>query len=317
MNITTTMKRESWLSESDFLVSILLLTAVLFFLPIGKAHAASIGLTIQPVKFSYTINPGQSVNDIVSISNASDQDVTVYDSIQDFIPTAGTTNIVFVGRAPGVTSVRDWVTINAPASFALKQGDTEQIGFTITVPKTAEPGSHFGVMFFKAVANDQTGQTLKVGTQVGTLVLVTVPGNHLEKGKIIGFNTASFVQSGPINFDTKFENDGTVYFEPKGTITIKNIFGKIVALLPVQGEVVLPTGARDIYSTWPTGFLLGPYSAVSTIYDGDGNILTTASTNFFALPVWYIVGFIVLFFILYFLFRFLKKRLNISISLKK
>ena len=172
-------------------------------------------------------------------------------------------------------------------------------------------------MFFKAVANDQTGQTLQVGTQVGTLVLVTVPGNHLEKGKVTGFNTASFVQSGPISFDTKFENDGTVYFEPKGTITVKNVFGKIVALLPIQGEVVLPTGARDIYSTWPTGFLLGPYSAVATIYDGDGNILTTASTNFFALPVWYIVGFIVLFFVLYFFFRFLKKRLNISISLKK
>lgn len=288
-----------------------------FLLPLASIHAATTGLTIQPVKFSYTMTPGQSITDTVTVVNAGTSDAIVYDSVQDFLPTAGTSNIEFVGRASGVTSVIDWITINKPVSFVLPQGASEDITFTITVPRNAEPGSHFGVMFFKAVAANQPKGALQVGTQVGTLVLVTVPGNHLEKGNIVGFSTPSFIQRGPVNFDIKFQNSGTVYFEPKGVITVKNIFGKIVALVPIQGDVVLPTGERDIYITWPTQFLLGPYSAVATIYDGDGNILTTESTTFFALPIWYIVGFIVLFFVLFAIFRFLKTRLNISVSLKK
>lgn len=312
------MKEKSWLLQGDIvLLTLLFATSLFFFVPVRRAQAALTGLTIQPVKFSYTLSPGQSVSDVVDVTNAGDGDAVIYDSLQDFVPVANTNGIQFVGRAPDVTSVRDWITIHEPSSFPLKIGDSETVNFTITVPKDAEPGSHFGVMLFDAVPNSEASSTLKVGTQVGTLVLVTVPGNHLEKGKIVDFTAPSFLQKGPITFDTKFENDGTVYFEPKGTITVKNIFGKIVALVPIEGDVVLPTGARDIYSIWPVGFLLGPYSAVATIYDGDGNILTTASATFFALPIWYILGFVLLFFMLYFLFRFLKNRLNISISLKK
>lgn len=310
------MKGKSWIARGDSRLFLgLLVASALFVLPSGKASAAVTGLTIQPVKFSYTLSPGQSVTDVVNVTNAGDGDSIVYDSVQDFVPVANTNGIQFVGRAENVTSVRDWVRINEPASFPLKLGQSESVNFTVTVPKDAEPGSHFGVMLFDAVPPNQASSTLKIGTQVGTLVLVTVPGNHLEKGKIVSFTAPSFLQKGPISFDTRFQNDGTVYFEPKGTITIKNIFGTIVALVPIQGEVILPTGARDISSIWPVGFLLGPYSAVATVYDGDGNILTTASATFFALPVWYILGFIVLFFALYFLFRFLKK--NVSISIKK
>ncbi len=316
MNTKTTMKGKSWIARNNSLfLGLLVISAFVFLLPVNKASASTTGLTIQPVKFSYTLSPGQSVSDVVNLTNAGDNNSVVYDTIQDFVPVANTTSLEFVGRAQSVTSVRDWVTINEPSSFPLKIGQAETVNFTVTVPKDAEPGSHFGVMLFDAVPNNQASSTLRVGTQVGTLVLVTVPGNHLEKGKIVSFTAPSFLQKGPISFITRFENEGTVYFEPKGTITVKNIFGKIVALVPIQGEVILPTGARDISSIWPVGFLLGPYSAVATIYDGDGNILTTASTTFFALPIWYILGFIVLFFALYLVFRFLKK--NVSISIKK
>ena len=319
MNIKASMTEKSWLSTNDFALSLAFfcLASIVFFCIPFSSIKASTGLTIQPVKVSYTISPGQSVSDVVNVSNSSDGDVVVDDSVQDFLPAAGSDSINFVGRASGVTSVRDWVTLGGAESFSLKQGTQQNVNFTITVPKDAEPGSHFGVMFFKAVPASQAKSGLQIGVQVGVLVLVTVPGNHLEKGKIIGFSAPSFVQKGPITFTTRFENDGTVYFEPKGTITVKNIFGKIVALIPIEGEVVLPTGVRDITSKWPVGFLLGPYSAVATVYDGDGNLLTTNSTTFFALPIWYILGFIVLFFILYYLFRFLKEKLNISISLKK
>ena len=281
----------------------------------SPAHA-SIGLSIQPVKVSYTLNPGQSVTDSVLVTNAG-SDAVVYPSVLDFVPVAGTSNISFVGSTQGVTSVADWVSVDSPKSFDFKPGDSKTISFTVSVPKDAEPGSHFGGIFFRAIDANAASSSLKIGTQVGMLVLVTVPGSHLEKGKIDGFSTAGFIQGGPVDFDIKFENTGTVFFEPKGDIKVKNIFGRTVADIAVQGDVVLPTGERDIAISWPSGFLLGPYTASLVLYDGEGNQLTADAVSFFALPVWYIVGLLVALIVIYGIIVFLKRRVSFSIAIKK
>ena len=294
-------------------VCVLVVCISLGFAP--RAHATT-GLTIQPVKVSYTINPGGSVTDTILLKNAGG-DAEVYESVQDFIPTAGSSGIEFIARAPGVTSVRDWVTVTTVPEFSLKVGEQREITFTVTVPKDAEPGSHFGGIFFKAVDQASATQQLKVGTQIGMLVLVTVPGNRLQRGKIDSFSTKGFIQKGPVDFVMSFENTGTVYFEPKGEIDIKNIFGGIVGKVPIQGQVVLPTGVRDITAQWPSNFLLGPYSADATVYDGEGNMLTTQTIKFFALPIWYILtGFDILI-VIYIVLVFLKRRVKFSVSIKK
>ncbi len=277
--------------------------------------SAATGLSIQPVKVSYTLKPGESVTDTIILKNAGGNTV-VYPSVQDFLPLKGSSNIEFVPKAPGVTSVSDWVKVQIPDTFDFKVGDARNVSFTVTVPKDAEPGSHFGVIFFRAVDAMASTSQLKIGTQVGMLVLVTVPGSHLQKGKIDAFATDGFIQKGPVSFKTTFENTGTVYFEPKGTITIRNMFGKTVATVPVEGSIVLPTGVKDIETTWAANFLLGPYTASIDLYDGEGALMTADSVKFFALPIWYIVGILAILIALYVAIVFFKNRVNFSISLK-
>ena len=291
------------------------LFAVIALVPASSAQA-SIGLTVQPIKMSYTLTPGQTVTDSINLTNAG-EDAVVFPKVEDFIPIAGSSNINFLDRSGGATSVLDWVSIKEPAQFDFKKGEAKVVEFTITVPKNAEPGGHFGVVFFKAVDKTAAAQSLKIGTQVGVLVLVTIPGNHLQKGKIIGFKTPSFIQHGPVDFTTTFENTGTVHFEPKGTVIIKNMFGRVVGSVPVQGQIVLPTGQRDIVSIWPANLLFGPYTATISLYDGEGTLMTADAVRFFALPVWYIVIFLGIFVLLYAVILFLKKKVNFSVSLKK
>jgi len=279
------------------------------------AHAGT-GLTVQPIKMSYTLTPGQSVTDSINLTSAGG-DAVVYPSVEDFAPIAGSNNINFLDRSGGATSVMDWVSIKTPTQFDFKQGEAKVVEFTITVPKNAEPGSHFGVILFNAVDKVSANQSLKIGTQVGVLVFVTVPGSHLQKGKIDSFKAPSFVQKGPIDFTIRFENTGTVHFEPKGTITIKNMFGRTVGSALVQGQVILPTGVRDIVATWPANLLFGPYTASINLYDGDGDLITADSVHFFALPIWYIIIFIIVFLALYAVIVFLKKKVNFSVSIKK
>lgn len=277
--------------------------------------SASIGLSIQPIKVSHTLETGALTGGVISLTNTSDQEINVEATIEDFTPAAGSSYVNFVGRAPGVTSVRDWIKLDVPENFVLAKGAAKTVAYMIHAPKNAEPGSHFGVIFFKATEIHASGQ-LKVGTRVGVLIFVTIPGNHLAKGNILGFSTPLFIQGGPINFNIKFENTGTVHFEPKGTIIVKNILGEKIGEVPVQGQIILPTGVKEWITRWDiAGVLLGKYSAELKLFDGEGNELTANTVSFYAFPIWYVIAFFVTVAALFFTFRFLKK--NIKISIKK
>jgi hypothetical protein len=279
---------------------------------------ADTGLTIQPIKISQTMEPGESISGVITLKSASSKAVKVEVKVEDFVPTAGASGIQFVGRTSGITTVRDWITIGGDESFTFQKGESREIPYTIDAPLNAEPGSHFGVAFFKATELGEEGKQLKVGTQVGMLIFVTIPGNFLQKGKILDFSSQKFVQKGPVNFKIKFENTGTVHFEPKGEIKITNIFGKEVGSIPVAGQAVLPTGVRDLDAQWNiSGFLLGRYKAALSMTDGEGNELTADSISFYAFPIWYLLGFILSVIVLFYGLKFLRNRLNISVSFKK
>ena len=275
---------------------------------------ASTGLSIQPVKIDETILPGNTLQGEILLTNASDGPVDVSTSIEDFLPSEGADSIKFVGRAEGVTTVRDWITIDAKQAFSLKFGESKNVQFSITAPQNAEPGSHFGVVLFKATPKGGTPGSLKVGTQVGTLVLISIPGNHLEKGELLDFTAPLFSEHGPITFTVNFKNTGTVHFEPKGSIVISNLLGQKAAEIPITGQVVLPTSVRKLFFQWNNSpFSIGRYNAVATVYDGEGNALTSKAVAFWILPIWYILGFFVTLLCIYLILRFIKKHLRISI----
>lgn len=291
--------------------------SILFAASPVAAYAASTGLTIQPIKASYTLAPGASVSGAISLTNAStNAAVQVELKVEDFIPLAGSDQLQFVSRAPGVTTVRDWVTLNGGEHvIRLEKGESIAVPFTITAPADAEPGSHFGAAFFKAIDIADVDKQLKVGTQVGMLMFVTVPGNYAQKGEITSFTAPRFVQRTPFDFKIGFTNTGTVHFEPKGSVTVRNIFGSVVAEVPVEGQVVLPTGSKELTARFATdSFLLGRYTAIVHLSDGEGNPLTSEERTFYVFPVWYTLGFILFALFLFFGLRFLKRRVRISLK---
>jgi len=289
----------------------------LLFLLAGTDLSASTGLSIQPIKIIHTLSASEAVQGAITLTNAGDEMVNVFVSVEDFIPVADTSSIQFVGRAEGVTTVRDWVTLDSPENFTFKPGETRSIGYTIRAPGDAEPGGHYGVAFFKATKIDDQG-SVRVGTRVGATIFVTVPGNRQQEGEILGFSAPKFVQHGPIEFILDFKNTGTVHFEPKGAITIKNIFGKEVGIVSIGGQVVLPDGRKELRQHWLiSGPLFGRYSASASIIDGDGNELTTKTIAFYAFPIWYVLIFIGLALIVFVFLRYIKGKIKISVSINQ
>ncbi|OGG45373.1 hypothetical protein A2673_01110 [Candidatus Kaiserbacteria bacterium RIFCSPHIGHO2_01_FULL_50_13] len=304
------------MKDSLITIRVVILFTVLFsvaLVGVDAVYADSTGLTIQPVKISKTIGPGESISGEIILKNESEGAASVEVTVEDFVPAAGSTNIQFVGRAEGVTTVRDWITLDAPDSFVFGKGQSRNITYTIRAPSHAEPGGHFGVVFFKASDANEQGQ-LKVGTRVGVLVFITVPGNQLQSGNVLDFSGPFFVQKGPVEFTIKFENTGTVHFEPKGTITITNIFGKEVGVVEVAGQAVLPTGVRDLAAAWNAeGLLIGRYVAEINIVDGEGRELTANRIAFYAFPILYVIAFLITIIVLFFGIKFIRKNIKISI----
>lgn len=300
-------------SPTNTLLVALAISAACFSLVAVPAHAST-GLTIQPIKISLTLRPGETATSTILLTNASDSDVSVSETLQDFIPVAGAEGIQFIGRTEGVTTVRDWITLpGGGTDFLFKKGASREVEYRITAPPDAEPGSHFGVIFFKASDPSATG-SLKVGTQVGVLVLVTIPGAHLQKGNIISFVAPWFTAGGPVPFTLRFQNTGTVYFEPKGQITITNMLGQKVGSVPIEGQVVLPTGVKDLHFDWQgDGLLFGQYRAAATVVDGDGNALTSREVTFYAAPLWYIGFFLFSVLVLFFIVKLARKHIRVTL----
>lgn len=302
------------LHKSAYIFALIMTSAIIsVFVFADNILAGNIGLSIQPIKVTHTLKPGEEVSGVIEIKNASSGGVSVETRVDDFVPLAGTYNIQIVQRAPGVSTVRDWIALDAPQSFVLAKDAKKDITYTIKVPSNADPGGHFGVALFKASELSKGGQQLKVGTQVGMLILVAIPGSHLEKGNVLDFSGPKFVSKSPIDFTIKFENTGTAHFEPKGTIVITNMFGKEIGSVAVGGQVVLPSGVRDLTANVNfDGVLLGRYTADLKMVDGEGNEIASKSFAFYAFPLWYVLAFLATVAVLFFGIRFLKKNIKIS-----
>lgn len=304
-----------------FIIASVLLSAQMFYFglfSVRQAEAAQ-GFTIFPAKISLDIDKGAEQSSRIKVTNAGDDKVGVLVSVQDMVPTSGSGGFNYVPKAPGITSLVDWISIDKNV-FSLKPNESKEVPFTIKVPADASPGSRFAIVFFATGAPPGKGGQLNVSARVGALVFLTVPGDFKQTGEILNFgsNNKFLFQKEPIIFKFDFSNTGTVYFEPKGAITITNIFRKITDTIPVEGQVVLPTGLKTITVAWPyNGWLFGIYKAHLAIgVTGKGDI-ATADTTIYAFPILPSLGALGVLIILILLFFYIKKNFKFSIAKKE
>lgn len=306
------MKKIKFLS----LISIL----VLFSFTIGREFfntaSARQGFTIFPAKLSLTVDKGQVYNGVISVTNAGDGRVLVITDVQDVLPTPGGSGFNYLPKAPGITSLVEWIKINEKP-FELNPDEKKDVSFSITVPSDASPGSRFAVLFF-ATGSSGGGQ-LNVSARAGSVILLTVPGDVKQTGEVKNFILSKFIWNNrPTGFKFDFLNTGTVYFEPKGLITITNIFGKKVVDIPVAGQVVLPTGMKSIGATWETpGYLFGVYKAHLAVSVTGGGEIATKDATFFAVPLYPSLGALGILLILIVVLWYIKRNFKFAIVKKE
>jgi hypothetical protein len=256
----------------------------------------------------------------IVITNRINKKVKFKLSTEDFVGTNDPKQpVTLLGDEHSPYSLKDFI-VPEIKEFTLELGEKIIIPVTVSVPLDAEPRGYYGALI---VSNDpdnqEDGNTIevqgktKIISRIGSLFLLKINGEGKEEGSVENFRLTGpeklFYEERPQGFEIAYKNTGNVHLVPYGTVTIKNIFGKVISTLPVDAYFVLPDSIRYREVNWTEGFGLGRYTAHLSLNKGYENQYENIDLSFWILP-WKIllIGFIsiaiIIGIIYYFLTRF-------------
>ena len=265
----------------------LTVSALGFGVGIVNAGEEGVGFTITPPIFELKANPGDQLNDVISIYNNGSKGLDIYTVVENLKPIGekGQVQIVFDEDEP-LPSLKSWITIEN-SDFSVGPGETENIPFKINVPGNAEPGGHFVSILFGTTQNEMIGGSgSKVSQKIGSLVFITVAGDVTEDAKIIEFTADKglYLTTNDYSFKTRIKNSGNVYIRPRGFLVITNIFGSKVDEVEIDGKNILPNATREIPIEYSNKKLFGPYTATLSLIYGGSNKTLNSSVGFTVIP---------------------------------
>lgn len=250
-------------------------------------------IVISPTKIELNADPGDRATREISLTNRTGEPVTFQFTTEDF---EGSTDpsqaTVFKGEDGSPWGAAEWIEPEV-SSIVLDQGETLTLNATIRVPPNAEPGGHYAALFAsRTIDKVEDGAAIQVTERVGTLFLITVSGNIIHDGTLDEPEIKGFSEYGPVNIGLVFNNMGNVHAKPTGKVVIRNLFGQVVAQIPVEEWVVLPESSRRTLVQWGGKYHFGRYTATAEIGYSEERSLILAQTSFWVIP-WKIVAAVV------------------------
>jgi hypothetical protein len=283
------------------------------------AQTDRLDLTVTPVFFDYTTEPGKEITDKIRLRNNGNAGVNLKVQVKKL--TASDIREANLEDPKPEDTFIQWVKLDKP-NFTATPQEWIDIPFTISVPTDAS----FGYYMAFTVSQDTTGaasgeSTAVIQGEVAVPVLLNVKSpNTKAEAELVEFKPKSFINEYlPVEFDVKLRNTGNVHLKPRGNIFIRGNSDKDLALLEVNEgmSTVLPQGSRVYNASWNDGFLtlqkdestgqtkynlkanwdkltdfrIGPYTAsLLMVYDnGTRDVMLESKTTFWVFP-WKIIG---------------------------
>lgn len=231
-----------------------LLVGAVFVLVFGSFINQSQAITTTP-RLEITADPGESVTEILKISNEEKQSRTFYTNLQNFESQDESGSPRFTNRKEDLAT---WVEVSEVITIG--PGETIEIPIKVNVPENADPGGHFAAMFLETNPPDvDQGGQVGVSSKLGTLLLLRVNGDFIQNANILEFATKDkkrFFTALPVYFYYRFQNVGEDHLRPVGDVLITNMFGRTTKILPanpVDGSI-LPKSIRRFETVWASSW---------------------------------------------------------------
>ncbi|MGI5827889.1 MAG: WxL protein peptidoglycan domain-containing protein [Patescibacteria group bacterium] len=259
-----------------------LLTAILVSSPAQAQNSSA--LTVIPPKFELFGNPGDTISEKIRVRNESDEPMTYSILVEDFTTSGEEGHVVLEeGESDASYSLAKWIEPST-RDIILQPKEEQAFNFMINIPRNGEPGGHYASILFQTGADTDVPGGAKVAQRVGTLVLLRVSGNVVEKAILEDFSAPKYLEKGPVKLLARVKNESNTHIIPQGTIVITNIFGKKVAEIPLEGRNVLPGAIRKMETTWDQANVMGVFTATLIATYGQNKLPLTAATKFTVIP---------------------------------
>ncbi len=289
-------------------------------LPIGataapQPKAVGQGFELSQPLIELGLDPGQAKTVTIGLRNTSGVNMRVAAEANDFIAQgdSGQPGILTDGKSAGRTSMKDWFAPVAP--FIVAPGQLKQFPVTVTAPRNASPGGHYGALRLSSVTSGLSGESsgVAISANIAPLFLVRVSGDVKERLELVtafaqkdGKKQTVLQNGSGIKIIERMRNSGNVHVVPTGTLAITNMFGQTVAKTKVNevGGNVLPDSIRQFEQPLSIGRGFGKYEARMFLTYANGKQFESKFT-FWILPFGPIaLGLLGLGLLIFFLTRF-------------
>lgn len=310
----------------------LILTAVFiavasFAVPASLISAQSTtggqALEIGPPVITLSGNPGETVETAISLRDVSSTDLYVTAQVNDFEANGedGTPKVILDEEVTTPYSFKEWLRPIAP--MILEPREIKSLKLYIDIPTSASPGGYYGIVRFTGVPPELEGSGVSLNASLGSLIFLKVNGEAKEELSLEEFSASSggitswILEGTPIVFAQRIKNTGNTFEQPVGLVTVKDMFGKTIATIPVNEEqrLILSDSTRKFEQTLDSSILgdkilFGKYTAEFAMTYGTSATELKDTMSFWVIPYKLIGMGIILLIVIFFVLRFLIRRYN-------
>jgi hypothetical protein len=268
------------------------------------------GLSISPTLSELTLKPGQADTLDITLKNITSNDINAQASIYDFESDNNTGSPKILGESKGDNPHSINKFISGLDDVPLKVGEQKKVTLPVQAPSDAVPGAYYGIIRYKAVpAGDNApapGQ-VSLSASVGTIVLISVPGNVKDQVQLTGLHVYKGDADGTLFFDkpdkvgVEIKNLGNGFVKPFGTVEVQSMTGKKIYSYQLNNTnpraTILPGSSRTFKDAMKNVSGPGRYTVTASVSYGTGSQVLVLKKTFWYIPLWLagvIIGILVL-----------------------
>lgn len=276
-------------------------------LAVQSASAQTTGssnvLKITPLRSDIQIRPGESGKVEIGLTNLTNRELVVHPSQNDFISgdEKGTPSIILdEDKFAPTHSLKRFM---APLkNVTIPANKSVTVELVINVPASTQAGGYYGAVRFSP-ADPGSGGQVNTNASVASLVLLTVPGDMVEKLELTEFTlkqggkeASDFRTPNDLKASFRFENLGNIQLGPFGKISVtkgSEVLYEADFNNKTPRDVILPDGARRWEIPLKNIGSFGKYTVSATFTYGTTNQSIDISRTFWVIPTALIVAAIV------------------------
>jgi hypothetical protein len=187
----------------------------------------------------------------------------------------------------------------------------------VQAPSDAVPGAYYGIIRYKAVPTGENAPApgeVSLSASVGTIVLISVPGNVKDQVQLTGLHVYKGDSDGTLFFDkpdkvgVEIKNLGNGFVKPFGTVEVRDMAGKKIYSYQLNSTnpraTILPGSSRTFKDALKNVGGPGRYTVTASVSYGSGSQVLTLKKTFWYIPLWLagvIIGVLVLLIVLAYL----------------